>query len=78
MKTHQVHCDVELLDEAFAPLLGLLEFGQCPAVGPPPQTGGERPEADVVAGRTVVETLGCLFLQLCHEEGGGERGGWDD
>lgn len=33
VKTHQVHCDVELLNKALAPLLGLLEFGECSAVG---------------------------------------------
>lgn len=41
MKTHQVNRDVELLDEALASLLGLLEFGEGPTVGPPPQPGGE-------------------------------------
>lgn len=69
MKTHQVHCDVELLNEALAPLLGLLELGECPAVGPPPQPGGEGPEAEVVAGCTLVETPDRLFFQLCHEKG---------
>lgn len=68
MKTHQVHCDVELLNEALAPLLGLLKFGKCFAVGPPPQPGGEGPQADVVAGSALVEALYRLLLQPCHEE----------
>lgn len=69
MKTHQVYCDIELLNEALAPLLGLLEFGERPAVGPPPQPGGEGPQADVVAGSTLVEAFHRLLLQPCREEG---------
>lgn len=66
--THQVNSVVELSNEFFASLLGLLEFGDSFAVGPPPQPDREWTQADVVAGRALVEALHCLLLQLCHEE----------
>lgn len=67
-ETHQVNGVVELGNEFFASLLGLLEFGDGPAVGPPPQPDGEWAQADVVAGRALVEALHRLLLQLCHEK----------
>lgn len=69
-ETHQVNGVVELSNEFFASLLGLLEFGDSPAVGPPPQPDREGAQADVVAGRALVEALHRLLLQLCHKEVG--------
>lgn len=69
-ETHQVNGAVELGNEFFASLLGFLELGDSPAVGPSPQPDRERAQADVVAGRALVEALHRLLLQLCHEEVG--------